>query len=246
MAVKTNAELKSQIDTIIKVNGNREITPPKHNSILTNVIDSYLNKSDGGVLSAMISYSYNPLFNSDYQIIHKKYVDDAFAGLVTGLTYQGVWNATTNTPALVSGVGTNGYYYIVDVAGSTNLDGVTDWQIGDWAIFNGSAWQKIDQSTNWADGYGTYDLRYLQLSNISITTNYIPKWNGTSLVNSGIYEIGNDFYFNKEINVDWWIRPDSAEGIWILGSRGVLWILSERSAQWVLSELPTSWILSNR
>ena len=68
------------------------------------------------------------------------------SGITSGLDYQGTWNASTNTPALASGVGTNGYYYIVSVAGSTNLDGVTDWQIGDWAVFNGSVWQKLDQT----------------------------------------------------------------------------------------------------
>jgi hypothetical protein len=64
------------------------------------------------------------------------------------LDYRGTWNASTNTPALASGVGDGGDYYIVSVAGSTNLDGITDWQPGDWVIFNGTVWQKIDQS--WA------------------------------------------------------------------------------------------------
>lgn len=68
------------------------------------------------------------------------------ASFTGGLSYQGGWNASTNTPTLASGVGVNGYYYIVTTAGSTNLDGITDWQIGDWAIFNGSVWQKIDQT----------------------------------------------------------------------------------------------------
>jgi len=68
------------------------------------------------------------------------------ASVLTGLSYQGGWNASTNTPTLASGVGVNGYYYVVTTAGSTNLDGVTDWQIGDWAIFNGTTWQKIDQT----------------------------------------------------------------------------------------------------
>jgi hypothetical protein len=68
-------------------------------------------------------------------------------GSVAGvLTYQGTWNATTNTPTLTSSVGTSGYYYVVATAGSTNLNGITDWQIGDWLLFNGSVWQKIDQS----------------------------------------------------------------------------------------------------
>jgi len=28
------------------------------------------------------------------------------------------------------------------VAGSTNLNGITDWNIGDWAIYNGTVWLK--------------------------------------------------------------------------------------------------------
>ena len=62
------------------------------------------------------------------------------------LNYQGTWNASTNTPTLVSSTGTKGYYYVVNVAGTTNLNGITDWQIGDWAVFNGTAWQKIDNT----------------------------------------------------------------------------------------------------
>ena len=76
-------------------------------------------------------------------------------GVVTGVTtsaiigtlsYQGGWNASTNVPALVSSVGSSGYYYVVTTAGSTDLNGITDWVIGDWAIFNGTVWQKIDQT----------------------------------------------------------------------------------------------------
>jgi hypothetical protein len=70
----------------------------------------------------------------------------SWASVAGGLSYQGTWNASTNTPTLASGVGTNGYYYVVATAGSTNLDGITDWQIGDWLLFNGTSWQKIDQS----------------------------------------------------------------------------------------------------
>jgi hypothetical protein len=66
--------------------------------------------------------------------------------IASGLEYQGTWNASTNVPTLTSSVGTAGYYYIVATAGSTNLNGVTDWQVGDWALFNGSIWQKLDQT----------------------------------------------------------------------------------------------------
>lgn len=65
-----------------------------------------------------------------------------------GLNYLGTWNATTNTPTIVSGTGVGGDYYIVSVAGTTSIDGITDWEIGDWIIFNDetSTWQKIDNS----------------------------------------------------------------------------------------------------
>lgn len=63
-----------------------------------------------------------------------------------GLSYQGTWNASTNTPTLTSSSGTSNYYYVVSVSGSTNLNGITDWVAGDWAIYNGTAWQKIDQT----------------------------------------------------------------------------------------------------
>ena len=70
----------------------------------------------------------------------------SWASVAGGLSYQGTWNASTNTPTLASSTGTNGYYYIVATAGSTNLNGITDWQVGDWLLFNGTVWQKIDQS----------------------------------------------------------------------------------------------------
>ena len=68
------------------------------------------------------------------------------AAVIGALNYQGTWNASTNTPTLTSSVGTKGYYYVVSVAGSTNLNGITDWLVGDWAVFNGSVWQKIDNT----------------------------------------------------------------------------------------------------
>ena len=68
------------------------------------------------------------------------------AAVLGALSYQGTWNASTNTPTLTSSVGTKGYYYVVNVAGSTNLNGITDWLVGDWAVFNGSVWQKVDNT----------------------------------------------------------------------------------------------------
>lgn len=63
---------------------------------------------------------------------------------IGALNYKGTWNASTNTPALVSGAGTKGDYYQVSVAGSTTLDGISNWGVGDVAAFNGTTWQRIE------------------------------------------------------------------------------------------------------
>lgn len=64
-----------------------------------------------------------------------------------GVTEQlGTWDASLNQPVLLSGVGQTNSYYIVSVAGSSNLDGINDWGVGDWVYFNGSTWEKIDNS----------------------------------------------------------------------------------------------------
>jgi hypothetical protein len=48
---------------------------------------------------------------------------------------------------LTSSVGTQGHYYIVATAGSTTLNGISSWAVGDTVIFSGSVWQKITQNT---------------------------------------------------------------------------------------------------
>jgi len=102
------------------------------------------------------------------------------ASILGALSYQGTWNASTNSPALASGVGTKGYYYVVNVAGSTNLDGITDWLVGDWAVFNGTAWQKVDntESVTSVNGYtGTVVLSYTDVGAPSTSgTNATGTW----------------------------------------------------------------------
>lgn len=92
-------------------------------------------------------------------------------GLAGGVEYQGTWNASTNTPTLTSSVGTQGHYYVVSVAGSTNLNGITDWQLGDWAIFNGTVWQKVDNTDAVVSVNGQTGIVALTTSDISEGTN---------------------------------------------------------------------------
>ena len=70
------------------------------------------------------------------------------AAVQQALTLKGTWNASTNTPTLSSGVGTGGDFFVVSVAGSTLLDGVSDWKPNDNVLFDSaqSKWIKIDNT----------------------------------------------------------------------------------------------------
>jgi hypothetical protein len=70
----------------------------------------------------------------------------SYINSIGALVFQGTWDAATNNPTLVSSVGNKGDYYVVSVAGTTNLNGITDWQLGDYAVFNGAVWQKVDNT----------------------------------------------------------------------------------------------------
>lgn len=63
---------------------------------------------------------------------------------IGALNYKGTWNASTNTPTLASGSGTKGDYYQVSVAGTTSIDGISNWGVGDVIAFNGTAWQRLE------------------------------------------------------------------------------------------------------
>jgi hypothetical protein len=95
---------------------------------------------------------------NDTTVATTAFVQNLIGTIPAGLVFQGTWNAATNTPTLTSGTGTTGNFYIVSVDGSTNLDGITDWKVGDWAVFveQGASdqWQKVDNSSV-LDGSGT-------------------------------------------------------------------------------------------
>ena len=97
----------------------------------------------------------------------------SFANIIGALNYKGTWNASTNTPVLASGVGTKGDYYVVSVAGTTNLNGVTDWQINDWAVFNGSVWEKIDNTDLVVSVNGQTGVVVLNAANVGAAANTV-------------------------------------------------------------------------
>lgn len=98
---------------------------------------------------------------------------------IGALNYKGTWNASTNTPTLASGVGTKGDYYVVSTAGTTTLDGISNWGVGDWATFNGSVWQRVE---------GGADLNGVNLS-VSGTSTLSALTASTALALNGSKEV---------------------------------------------------------
>jgi hypothetical protein len=129
-------------------------------SAVTGKLLSGLNLTGGGTIAA-----------TDSILAAFGKVQNQISGMVGGVTYQGTWNASTNTPTLTSSVGTKGYYYIVSVDGSTNLNGNTDWKVGDWAIFNGSTWDKVDNTDAVSSVNGFTGAVSLTTSNITEGSN---------------------------------------------------------------------------
>ena len=96
--------------------------------------------------------------------------------VVGAMHFTGLWNASTNTPTLVSGVGTLGQYYKVSVAGTTNINGTNHWDVSDLIVFNGTTWDKIEGGSSEVTSVAG------RTGNVTLTTADISGL--TSLLNS--------------------------------------------------------------
>jgi len=100
------------------------------------------------------------------------FVTGQIANIPSGLSFEGSWNANTDSPDLSTATPDNGQFWIVSVAGNTDLDGITDWEVGDWAIYVSTGagtdgWQKVDNSST-LSGFGD--------------TNQVTYWTSTGNV----------------------------------------------------------------
>lgn len=141
-----------------------------------------------------------------------------------GLTYEGTWNASTNTPTLTSGQGVSGHFYIVNVAGNTNLDGNNDWHVGDWAVFfdagggGTAAWQKID-NTSALTGSGTAGT-FAKWTNATTLNDSIMSESGTVVTVGGSLKI-QDTLEATTANTNLKLKGAGTGGVEIMSADGV-------------------------
>lgn len=140
-AEPANANIQSHISS----------TSNPHSVTATQVgLGNVLNATQEVVSAKGQALGYCPLDGSAK--VSGTYLPDSVLGQVD---YQGVWNATTNNPTIPAADSTNkGHYYIVSVSGTTLVDGISDWTIGDWIISNGVTWNKVDNTDSVSSVFG--------------------------------------------------------------------------------------------
>ncbi len=183
------------------------------------LIDSMVNKLDDAQLLGLRIYDSERVYTKGDTVIYNFVIYECTGisttgtfqqndwqkiagGTTGGINYKGTWDAETNTPDLLTAAPAKGDYYVVAVAGETDLNGITDWNLGDWAIYNGEAWEKIfnsqivtDAENSTADGIGTFDelvgtvLRFKRL---------ISPQGTIKLTNIGNSQIGVDMVFDDK------------------------------------------------
>jgi hypothetical protein len=140
-----------------------------------------------GINSSLTTTTKSSIVNAINEVNAKS--SSALGGAVV---YQGQWDASVNNPDLASTSSnprrTKGYNFKVSVSGTTNLDGISQWNAGDQAIYNGTTWDKFDglsnevTSVNGRTGNVTTSLSdIINIPTPTVNNTYL-KWNGTSFV----------------------------------------------------------------
>lgn len=156
-------------DLINKPSGGNYTLPPASASVLGGVmipasgglaVDGSGNLTNAGVVSVNSRTGAVTLTSTDVGLptdllsgpsgtVASKYLPSSITG---GLSYKGNWDANANNPLLANGgvaggtAQANGSYYVVSVAGSTSIDGINTWAVGDLALVSNNVWTRIANS----------------------------------------------------------------------------------------------------
>lgn len=131
--------------------------------------------------------------------------------------YKGEWNANTNSPDIYpSYTGNSGDQYRVATGGTQNLgNGSVTFEVGDFVFYNGSTWDKIDNtesvtSVNGATGAVVLDTDDINEGSTNLYDKTVSLSNGTGISTSGTYpnftitnsDLGSSQLFFKTFGVD--------------------------------------------
>ena len=98
----------------------------------------------------------------------------------SALELKGEWDASTNTPELVDGTGTNGDFYVVTVAGTQTFGGKSiEFQVNDRILYNGSTstWIRLQAG-------GVYSVNNIEPDETGNITLDAPDVNAVKTINN--------------------------------------------------------------
>lgn len=203
------------------------------------VVDNLLSTSPTDALSANQGRVLKDLIDnidlSDYQLISEKGMANGYAPLDSGakvplanlpdsilgqVSYQGTWNASTNSPTLSDPTtsATKGHYYVTSVGGTQF--GIS-FAVGDWVISNGVNWQKVDNTDAVTSVFGrlgnvvanTGDYTFAQIGSKPTTLS------GYGITDAVTIDTGQTITSWKKINPTV-VAPDSGSKIITIGDSG--------------------------
>lgn len=95
---------------------------------------------------------------------------------ISGLSFLGGWNPSTNTPPLLDGSGTVGSFYKASANGTHNFgNGDYTFAIGDWVMYAGGTWQRIGVHEAVASVNGKTGVIALNAADVgALPTSYTP------------------------------------------------------------------------
>jgi hypothetical protein len=140
-------------------------------------------------------------------------IDDVVAdvgAIPDPISYQGVYNATTNSPALDdTDVGAAGHLYQVTVAGTQDFgSGNISFEVGDKVVNNGFVWEKWDMtdsvsSVNSQVGAVSLDATDVGAANDTLSNLGTTDINSSLLFNaSNTFDIGTPSVLVKQVNAN--------------------------------------------
>lgn len=95
--------------------------------------------------------------------------------------FKGTYNAANNTPTLVNGIGTAGWEYIVNVAGTQNFGaGNVTMAVGDFVIYTGTQWVDIPGAAGTVSSFNTRTGAVVLLSTDVVTAQGYTSYNGNT------------------------------------------------------------------
>lgn len=140
-------------------------------------------------------------------------------------TNKGSWDAGKNSPELTSGTGAEGDFYIVSVAGTTALDGVTEWDLLDGVWFHNGAWSNLKKA-----GYPTIAQRFQGLLGViaegvtlnSRTSGALTIKDALGYILTAIDGLGNISTAGKQLLLGSTLLDCNAKGQFLFGMRDAM------------------------